>query len=365
MRILQIIYSLNQGGAEHFVVELSNELASLGHDVTLCVFRDDDQDSNMSFNKQFLSKSVRYINMKISIGFSIFKIKQVESFVKILDPEIVHCHLNVIPYFFKFAICNRKIKFYHTLHTTAEYACPFKYQRIINKLFYYKRWIRPITISADSDTSFSDFYNFKSFGCVYNGCVKARSSSIYQSVIKEIDSYKSDKSDKVFIHLGSCVKVKNQFMLIDAFNRLADKQYNFVLLILGKGFDTEYGKYLKSKACGNIKFLGLKSNVSDYLLCSDAFCLSSIIEGLPISLLEALSVGCVPICTPVGGVNNIIKHGVNGYLSKNFSLDEFVLVLEQYFQNDKRITPDSLIKYFEDNFSISKCANNYLKYYNL
>ena len=37
MKIIQLIYSLCSGGAEKFVVDLSNQLALMGHDVTLCM----------------------------------------------------------------------------------------------------------------------------------------------------------------------------------------------------------------------------------------------------------------------------------------------------------------------------------------
>ncbi|WP_303644271.1 glycosyltransferase, partial [uncultured Parabacteroides sp.] len=92
MNILQVIYSLSQGGAERFVVNLSNELAEKGHQVTLCTFRDDEAAPTMSFNRQFLNEKVRYVNLKISTGFSIKKIKRVEDFVKETEPDIIHCH---------------------------------------------------------------------------------------------------------------------------------------------------------------------------------------------------------------------------------------------------------------------------------
>lgn len=45
----------------------------------------------------------------------------------------------------------------------------------------------------------------------------------------------------------------------------------------------------------------------------DAMCLPSIWEGLPVTLLEALSVGCIPICSNVGGIPDVIESGMNGF----------------------------------------------------
>ena len=116
-------------------------------------------------------------------------------------------------------------------------------------------------------------------------------------------------------------------------------------------------------ACERISFWGQQDNVSDYLFCSDAFCLSSFYEGLPISLLEAISTGCVPICTPVGGIPDIIQDGKTGYLSKTVELHDYIDAILNYLNNPNLIQRNSLIKYFKENFSIEKTVDNYLQVY--
>ena len=80
---------------------------------------------------------------------------------------------------------------------------------------------------------------------------------------------------------------------------------------------------------GNVHFFGKVSNVSDYLLNADAFVLTSLFEGLPISLLEALSAGAVPVCTPVGGIINIVTKDI-GFLSEDVSTDAYLKALEVF-----------------------------------
>ncbi len=46
----------------------------------------------------------------------------------------------------------------------------------------------------------------------------------------------------------------------------------------------------------------------------DIFMMSSEFEGLPIALLEAMSMGCMPACTDAGGIPEVIKDNVNGLL---------------------------------------------------
>lgn len=63
----------------------------------------------------------------------------------------------------------------------------------------------------------------------------------------------------------------------------------------------------------------------------DAMCLPSIWEGLPVTLLEALSVGCVPICSNVGGIPDVVESGINGFLSSSSSEEDYYEAMLEYF----------------------------------
>ena len=62
--------------------------------------------------------------------------------------------------------------------------------------------------------------------------------------------------------------------------------------------------------------------------------LTSTFEGMPISLLEALSAGAVPICTPVGGIINIVAKNI-GFLSEDVSKDPYTKALQSYLNADQ------------------------------
>jgi L-malate glycosyltransferase len=59
---------------------------------------------------------------------------------------------------------------------------------------------------------------------------------------------------------------------------------------------------------------GLQEDVRPFLSAMDVYLMSSIFEGLPIALLEAMSAGCAPVCTAVGGIPEVIRSGENGLL---------------------------------------------------
>jgi len=359
MKIIQLVYSLCSGGAEKFVVDLSNQLARQGNEVIICMLLKETE--NRIFNKQFLSSEVQFHSLGMDNGFSLSKCGKVDRYIRSLHPDIVHCHLNVIPYIFKTALFNKKIKFFHTLHNIATNTGGVGFQYYLNRFFYKKNIIRPICISKLCQDSYEEYYKLHNAPYIDNGRAMIDPSDKFESVRTEIESYKNSEKTKVFIHVARCDHQKNQGLLIDAFNQLDKEDYDYNLLIIGRDFDSKEGKELQERANPKIKFLGEKNNVNDYLLCADAFCLSSIYEGLPISLLEALSCGITPICTPVGGIPDVIKDGENGYLSKGLETDEYCTAIRRFIE--KPVDKKLLIDFYKKNYSMEVCAAKYEQYF--
>ncbi len=361
MRILQIVYSLSPGGAERLVVDISNRLAQMGDDVTLCVLRDDLQGNN-GFYKREVSEKINYINLSIPVGLRLKNIIILFKLIKKLDPQVVHCHLNLVNYLFPLTFIFTKIKFFQTIHSNPSHEVSNSIEYWIRRYFYSIHKMKAITISEETSQSFNAYYKTLPFGEIYNGRALPKPTALYSEIKKEIQDFK-DKGNTVFLHIGSCYPVKNQRMLISVFNKLIQNGEHVVLLIIGTGFDSELGKELRSLACDKIIFLGEKHNVSDYLLCADAFCLSSVREGMPISLIEAFACGCIPICTPVGGLVNMIENGKSGYLSKSITENDYRLSILSYLGNKEEIKKMDLIQYYHTRFSIEECVNKYLTFY--
>lgn len=358
MKIMQILFSLASGGAERFVVDLSNQLSIEGHQVVICVLRKDE--GNFSFNKQFVQPSVRILFLGLSRGISLSKILQVERCIRRENPDIVHCHLNVVPYIFRIALIDKKIRFFHTLHNVASYASGTAFQKNINRFFYRHHYIFPVTISTKCQDSYCEFYGLRA-PCIENGRSPVAPTDKLSMVRAEVNSYMKSKNTIVFVHVARFSAQKNQSLLIDTFNQLYIDGIDFVLLVIGNNFDTEEARLLRSKACPSILFLGEKANVGDYLLCSDAFCLTSLFEGLPISLLEALSCGVVPICTAVGGIPDVITDGITGFLAAEVTVPSYYAAVMRFLSS--KIDKSMLVDIFEKKYSISKCAKQYIALY--
>ena len=85
--------------------------------------------------------------------------------------------------------------------------------------------------------------------------------------------------------------------------------------VIGDGpMGKEVVEQIKSIKSENIEYLGYKAEVAEYLAAADIFVLPSAIEGFPLSLLEAMSMGVVSVASRVGAVDEIIEEGKTGYI---------------------------------------------------
>ena len=361
MKVLQFIYELVPGGAERFVVDLANELAD-DCETVLYTLRDDTID-NKGFYITDISDKVTYVNLKIKSGFNPFLIRTFYNILKSERPDIVHCHLNLVNYFFPLSFLFRKsVRFFYTIHNSAETEVESEAERILRRLFFKHKLFIPVAISDETKSSYQAYYRLNDVPVIYNGRKFCGKTPKYDEVVSEINSFKTTSNTLVFCHVSRYdEKQKNHMMLISVFNKLRDENFDVVLLVIGEGF--EKAEELKRMANDRVYFLGIKTNVIDYLGASDALCLSSNFEGMPITLIEAFSCGCPSVCTPVGGIANTIVNGVTGYLSKTVSEADYLLAIKQFIKNRNTLDKDKMIRYYHENFSIERCKKRYMELY--
>jgi glycosyltransferase involved in cell wall biosynthesis len=117
----------------------------------------------------------------------------------------------------------------------------------------------------------------------------------------------------VCLNIGSLTEQKNRRALLDATARLSDIEA-LRMLVVGSGPEREK---LEARAgelglSRRVLFLGQRLDVPDLLAASDIFVLSSDWEGLPITILEAMTSGIPCVATAVGGVPEALTDGVTG-----------------------------------------------------
>lgn len=115
-------------------------------------------------------------------------------------------------------------------------------------------------------------------------------------------------------------KVKDQAGLISAFKLLretiGEENVDCRLAIAGAGpQQAELQQQIEQLGLnGVVRLLGNRSDVAELLAECDVFVLSSIAEGMPVTLLEAMAAGLPVVATDVGGIASMVQDGVTGTL---------------------------------------------------
>lgn len=129
--------------------------------------------------------------------------------------------------------------------------------------------------------------------------------------------YQEIFKNPVIINIGRLTKQKGQKCLIRAFKIVADQIPKIKLVILGEGeLEKDLKNLVKELGLDNdVFFLGWQKNPFKFLARAKVFVLSSLWEGLPNTLIEALACGVPAISTDCpSGPDEIIENGKNGIL---------------------------------------------------
>lgn len=121
---------------------------------------------------------------------------------------------------------------------------------------------------------------------------------------------------------GSLIPRKGQNYAISAIKKCVDAGLDTVLYLAGDsphGETDEYCSGLRVLASSlgiedRIHFLGWRSDIPQLIKHSTMLVLPSLAEGLPLSLMESMTLGCPVASTPVGGVPDLIQHEKTGWL---------------------------------------------------
>jgi len=161
--------------------------------------------------------------------------------------------------------------------------------------------------------------------------------------------------------VGRLTQQKNLFALLEALEGLP-----YTLSIIGSGEQGEQVKGFARKKQVKANFLGNVPNheLPEILNQHELFILPSLWEGMPKTLLEAMSCGLPVIGTNIDGIREVIKHGENGILcdTDSGSIRQAIMSLMEKEKFKKRIGINAR-KTIEERFCLGKLAEEELKLY--
>ncbi len=363
MVIFHIISSLANGGAEKMTVELANEQQKLGNKVFIVIF--DSLKPNMIHVKN-LDKNVNILYIKRRLKFDLITIINLFVSIKRNKCDVIHTHkpssvVSILPFL---PFLNKEIKIVHTVHSGLIY-----YKNLFNFLSFFRVVRNRVVNVCLTDIIRQDYQNAYPkliFFYVQNGISMPLTSENYNEVKCYIDSLRGNKSN-IILFIGRNSIDKNLSLLFNCMFVLYNKDINCKLICLGLDKKEIISQYDVSGIIDKNTFiLGSKSNIADYIANSDALILSSINEGMPLVVIEAMSYGKPIISTSVGGIQEMIENGVHGFLSDDISVEGLLSAIFRFLDSSDdeiyRISAHNINKYHKE-FSIDSCCSAYLKIY--
>ena len=180
------------------------------------------------------------------------------------------------------------------------------------------------------------------------------------------------KDDNILITIiGRIVPIKNHNFFLDVIKYCKERsKINIKALVVGDGNQTEdilkYTKkinltysYKNPNLDCDVIFTSWRSDIDNILAASDVVCLTSLNEGTPVSIIEAMASKTAAISTNVGGVSDIIENNISGIVSlnniKDFGTDLLKLINDEEFR--KRLGENAQAKSLED-FNFNKLVSN-------
>ena len=155
------------------------------------------------------------------------------------------------------------------------------------------------------------------------------------------------------IYFGRLHRLKGLDHLIRAFSQAAQKNHALRLTLIGSGPEENHLKLLSESlnVADKINFTGHLNRAIflEELSRADVFCLPSLSEGTPCSMLEAMSIGLPVIATRVGGIPEWIIHQETGWLVPPADVDALAgaiqrvaadLALRDHFSEQSRLKYD-------------------------
>lgn len=367
MKIIELIFDLSSGGAERFVVDLSNELSKT-EDVILMTLKDDKMNSRQrKFYFPEMSSRVRYVNLGLPDGLGLNTWWTVYKAIKAEDADVLHIHLAPIVNFCIPALflLRNELTIVQTIHTDFKAGhSNIIYRLLFNTLgrVHKMRWA---ALSSPNYKDLTTRYPWALSRCIRNGRGPLVATENFENVAVEINGYRNSPGTVIFIHIARCIEVKNQMMLVKAFNRFVEGGADAQLLVVGAGFDSVLGQEIMESACPAIHFLGVRNNIADYLLNSDCFCLSSLYEGLPISVIESLMSGTPVLSTPLPGVVDVVKVGFNALTSKDFTESSYAEALGKVVEMLPDLKANAQAQKDDERYTMKTCAAAYIDFFRL
>jgi glycosyltransferase involved in cell wall biosynthesis len=315
LKILQLIDSLNIGGAERMSVNMANSFSDANIENILVCTR------GQGPLKQFLPPSTKFIELNKNSVMDLLSLLSLFKLIEKEKPSVLHSHSSSIYWSILVKILYPKvILIWHDHNGNRKFENNF----ILRCILPFVNGI--IVVNQDLLN-----WSVKEFPSTPSTLIK---NFPYLGVVK-----KEKKKEVIILHLANLLNPKDHLTLIESVNLLKRRNsIQFYVWCVGKDSNDDYSQQVKRK----IKDYGLENTVTllGSVLDTKAILeqvkigvLCSTSEGLPVSLLEYGLAGLPVVVTDVGQCSEVLQHGELGLVVPPSDSHKLCDALEWHIMN--------------------------------
>jgi L-malate glycosyltransferase len=311
IKILHLIKSLGRGGAEMLLAEsllLHNKNQFEFHYVYFLPWKNQlVQQISGAGGKVTCLEATNSINI-------FFRAKDLINYIRYHKIDLLHCHMPVTGMLGRYVHSKIKIPVIYTEHNIQD-----RYHfitRFFNK-FTFNYQTEVIAVSGEVKSSIEKNINpFINVSVVENG---VNSELFIRNAEEGMRIRKAFNIPNNAFVVGNIAVFRSQKRLkewVEVFAASSKSNANLFGLLVGQGpFMEQVQASIEAFGLQNkIILAGLQSDVKAYYSAIDIFMMTSLYEGLPIALLEAMSMECAVVCTNAGGIKSVVSNGEDGFL---------------------------------------------------
>lgn len=301
-KILFVIGTLSNGGAERVISVLAEQLSKKGYEVGITTVYNNDNDYIRNGDINIINIEHKFKNRFLR---AIQIIAELRKIIKKEKPDIVISFVwQVNIYTILSNIFN------NTKLVISERNDPYSDPK---NRYLAKLRNRMYSLCDGIVFQTEDAKNY------FNSYINKKSTIIANPIKPNLPYWNEKKDDKTIITACRLMKQKNLPLLFDAFKDILNDYPEYVLKVFGEGeLRNQLTEKISSMGLNDkIKLEGFSNNIHNEMASSSVFVISSDYEGISNSMLEALAIGVPVVSTdsPIGGARMFIESGKNGVLT--------------------------------------------------
>ncbi|WP_166830302.1 glycosyltransferase [Thalassoroseus pseudoceratinae] len=312
--VCQVVHSLNVGGAELLAATLSRRLSDQFRFVFACL----DELGPVGETLQSEGFSVEVLGRQPGVDRQCAK--RLWEYCERENVQLVHAH-QYTP-FFQTMLARRGRRGLPILFTEHGRHHPDvrKTKRVICNRLLLKRDDRLVGVGASVRDALIEKEGLPSerVEVIYNGVDLSAFGTTDANLRSEVrEELSLADSDLVVMMVARLHPLKDHLTALEAVRSLSKLRPDIKLVLVGDGEERpRIGSFIKEHSlASNVRALGTRTDVARLLSAADVFLLSSISEGIPLTIIEAMAARIPVVSTDVGGVGEMVTHGVTGLLA--------------------------------------------------